>query len=133
MAGVSAVSATSHTRGIGFLLGADLAYTVYSGTNSSPQTTDVFGDDARIGTLMKYVKIGGIKTLFYVSVASWLDRSVWPLIGGIIAGSSMHYLYIHAAGEARKRGGAGSTMEAPAGQNGRPSGFYDRPRSTLRG
>jgi len=109
MAGVSAVSAQNHSRGIEFLLGVDLAFTVYSGTNSSPQTTDVFGDPARLDSLWKYVRIGGVMTIICVSIAAWLDRSAWPVIGGVFAGGVMHGLYHHAAREARKRNGGGST------------------------
>lgn len=120
MAGVGAIveSGRKSGRGMLFLLGADLAYTLYSGTNSSPQTTDVFGDPTRLQTLWKYVRIGGVGTLFYVTIASVLERSWWPLIGGLTAAGFMHGLYGHAAKEARKRTAAGGSTAGtirPAG------------------
>lgn len=93
-----------------FLLGVDTAYNVYGGTNSSPQTTNVFGDKTRRRTLMKYVWIGGAKTLLYTGIASWLQRSWWPLIGGGMAAAIMHYLYVDAAKAAAKRAGEGDDL-----------------------
>lgn len=90
--------------GVLFLLGIDTAYQVYGGTNSSPQTTDVFGDPVRRATLMKYVYIGGLKTLLYTGFASWLQRSWWPLIGGAVGCGAMHGLYVHASKQAARRG-----------------------------
>jgi hypothetical protein len=105
--------------GILFLLGIDTAYNVYGGTNSSPQTTDVFGDPVRRRTLMKYVYIGGAKTIVYTAIASVLQRSWWPLIGGSVAAATMHWLYCHAAGEAAKRG-AGVPAAGGTPSTGRP-------------
>lgn len=110
-----------------FLLGVDTAYNVYGGTNSSPQTTDVFGDATRRRTLMKYVYIGGFKTIFYTGVASWLQRSWWPLIGGATAATWMHCLYVHAARQAARRAGDEPPPEHPAEgaatpRVGRPAG-----------
>lgn len=90
--------------GVLFLLGIDTAYQVYGGTNSSPQTTDVFGDPVRRATLMKYVYIGGLKTLLYTGFASWLQRSWWPLVGGAVGAGAMHSLYVHASRQAAARG-----------------------------
>lgn len=136
MAGTGALSlsSTKGSRGVLFLLGADLAYTVYSGTNSSPQTTDVFGDEARIGSLWKYVRIGAIKTAFYCGIAAVLERSWWPLIGGGLAGGSMHLLYRHAAACARQRHG---TTSQPAGSHSAPRpgfvGVFSRTPPRTRG
>lgn len=121
------MSMTRGSRGTLFLLGADLAYTVYSGTNSSPQTTDVFGDEARIASLWKYVRIGAAKTLFYCTVAALLERSWWPLIGGGIAGGTMHMLYRHAAAQARRRGGPASTQETSSSSGASVPSFAIRP------
>lgn len=99
-----------------FLLGIDTAYNVYGGTNSSPQTTDVFGDrdPERVRSLMKYVWIGGAKVLAYTGIASYLARSWWPLAGGVIGGGAMHCLYLHARGQARKRNDGGPVPPDPA-------------------
>ncbi len=79
-----------------FLLGVDAAYNVYGGTNSSPQTTELFAAE-REHTLMKYVRIGGIKVFLYTIIASVISRSWWPLIGGAMVAAIMHTLYRHAA------------------------------------
>ena len=43
---------------------ADLAYTLYGATNSSPQTTELFAAD-RAKTLSKYVYLGHAQALGY--------------------------------------------------------------------
>jgi hypothetical protein len=103
MAGVGAMKAKNDSRGLEFLVGVDVAFTVYSGTNSSPQTTDVFGDENRLASLWKYVRIGGVLTFICVGISSALDRSPWALVGGVFAGGIMHGLYHHAASQARQR------------------------------
>ena len=43
---------------------ADLAFNIYSATNSSPQTTELFAGD-RADTLMKWVWVGGGAVLVF--------------------------------------------------------------------
>jgi len=48
------------TKAVLFGVAADLVYNVFSATNSSPQTTELFAAD-RAATLWKYVKLGGVQ------------------------------------------------------------------------
>ena len=83
------------TAAISYGIYADLAYNLYSATNSSPQTTELFSGD-RAQTLWKYVIIGHIQAVILGLFGSFLDRSLWPLAGTLSIGGVMHYMYSHA-------------------------------------
>ena len=74
---------------------AGLAYEVFSATNSSPQTTELFAGD-RAETLWKYVRLGDVQVIAFGAFASFLDRSLWPLLGVAASGIVMHGMYRHA-------------------------------------
>lgn len=83
-----------------FLLGVDAAYNVMGGSNSSPQTTEVFGKGKRKKTLMKWVYLAEIKILLYTGFASWIAPKgvrFWPIFGGLIVAVEMHLSYVYAA------------------------------------
>jgi hypothetical protein len=80
---------------IAFGVAADLVYNVFSATNSSPQTTELFAGD-RAATLMKYVRLGGLQSAILVGIMAVRGRSVWPIIGGGLAGAMMWMMYNHA-------------------------------------
>jgi hypothetical protein len=86
-----------HVVGAGALLGifADLAFNIYGGTNSSPQTTELFAED-RSETLWKYVRVGHGGAFAYGAAGSLLEGSWWPLIGSVSVIFFMHSLYAHA-------------------------------------
>lgn len=92
------------TAAISFGVYADLAYNLYSATNSSPQTTELFAGE-RSKTLWKYVIIGHGQALVLGVFGSILDRSWWPLFGTVTIGAVMHGMYQHAvnAGKAQAR------------------------------
>lgn len=94
---------------------ADLAYNLYSATNSSPQTTELFAGD-RAETLWKYVRIGHVQAIGLGLFGSLLDRSWWPLLGTISIGGIMHGMYRHAL--AAGRGMAHPAGADPASSNG---------------
>lgn len=102
MADASRVRAA--TAAISFGVYADLAYNLYSATNSSPQTTELFAGE-RSETLWKYVVIGHMQAIALGLFGSILDRSWWPLFGTVSIGAVMHGLYQHAlvAGRKQKR------------------------------
>ena len=83
---------------------ADLAFNLYSATNSSPQTSELFAGE-REATLWKYVKVGHGVALVLGVFGSFLDRTLWPLIGTVSVGVVMHGMYRHAieAGKGQKR------------------------------
>jgi len=72
-----------------------VGYDVYSSTNSSPQTTELFASD-RADTLWKYVRLGGVQVIALSAFASKIEGSPWPLIGGLTAAGIMHLMYMHA-------------------------------------
>jgi hypothetical protein len=74
---------------------ADLAFNLYSATNSSPQTSELFAGE-REKTLWKYVKFGHGIALVFGAIGSFLDRTLWPLIGTVSVGVVMHCMYRHA-------------------------------------
>lgn len=92
------------TAAISFGVYADLAYNLYSATNSSPQTTELFAGE-REKTLWKYVIIGHWQAFALGVFGSILDRSWWPLFGTLSIGAVMHGMYRHAvnAGKSQAR------------------------------
>jgi hypothetical protein len=74
---------------------ADLAFNLYSATNSSPQTSELFAGE-REQTLWKYVKFGHGIALVFGAIGSFLDRTLWPLVGTVSVGVVMHCMYRHA-------------------------------------
>lgn len=79
---------------------ADLAANMYSATNSSPQTTELFAGE-RSETLWKYVIIGHVQAVLFGVIGSILDRTLWPLIGTLSIGTIMHCMYQHALNAGR--------------------------------
>lgn len=92
------------TAAVSFGVYADLAYNLYSATNSSPQTTELFAGE-RAESLWKYVMLGHVQAIALGVFGSILDRSLWPLFGTISIGAVMHSMYSHALvkGRGQKR------------------------------
>lgn len=103
----------STTAAVSFGVYADLAYNLYSATNSSPQTTELFAGDRGV-TLWKYVVIGHVQAVVLGVFGSILDRSLWPLFGTLSIGGVMHYMYQHALK-------AGAAVAPPAGSTPIPT------------
>lgn len=102
------------TAAISFGIYADLAYNLYSATNSSPQTTELFAGE-RSKTLWKYVLIGHGQAIGLGIFGSILDRSFWPLFGTLSIGAVMHGMYAHALKAGRSA--ARPSMAAPVTDN----------------
>lgn len=117
------------TAAVAFGVYADLAANMYSATNSSPQTTELFASD-RSETLWKYVVVGHTQAVFFGVVGSILDRTLWPLLGTLSIGTVMHCMYRHAL-----KAGQGKAPPANASDMGgsmRRGSLFDhapRPRS----
>ena len=109
---------------VSFGVYADLAANMYSATNSSPQTTELFAGDRSV-TLWKYVRIGHAQAIVFGVIGSVLDRSLWPLVGTLSIGGIMHAMYTHAlkAGQGVARPAAADTGSASAGS------VYSMPRA----
>ncbi len=101
--------------GLLFLEGVGQGYNVISATNSSPQTTEVYGDGPRLNSLMKWVWIGHAQVLVFMGLASIIARSFWPLIGGGLVVGTMHCCYSHAR-TCAKRGSSSSSAAPGAAQ-----------------
>ncbi|HEY2309475.1 MAG TPA: hypothetical protein VGI05_26655 [Streptosporangiaceae bacterium] len=101
---------------IAFGVAADLTYTVFGATNSSPQTTELFASD-RAETLMKYVKLGALQAAVLIGVMTFrsaaggggMARAFWPAAGGVLTGTMMWLMYAHAlsAGQGKQPPAAG--------------------------
>lgn len=78
-----------------FGVAATMVYDVFSATNSSPQTTELFASD-RAETLWKYVRLGGVQSAVLIGIMTFRGRSVWPVLGGASAGAMMWAMYAHA-------------------------------------
>lgn len=110
---------------VAFGVAATLVYDVFSATNSSPQTTELFAAD-RAETLWKYVRLGGLQSVMLVGIMTYrasadgggLARAAWPIFGGVAAGALMWAMYSHAlkAGQS-----AGDTPAAKAVNWWRPA------------
>lgn len=75
-----------------FGVSAALVFQIFSATNSSPQTTEIFAA-SRSATLMKWVRRGMVTSLGFMAVMAWRTRSLWPILGGGAAGASMAWMY----------------------------------------
>ncbi len=91
---------------VAFGIAADLVYNIYSATNSSPQTTELFASE-RSATLWKYVKLGGAQSLLLVGIMAVRGRTFWPILGGAAAATMMHLMYSHALRAGQAGGGNG--------------------------
>lgn len=94
------------TAGAALLFGVyvDAVFNLYSFTNSSPQTTELFAKQ-RANTLMKYVKIGDIAGIAIGLIGVGLapkGQRMWPMIGAGSAVIFAHLLYNHALASGTK-------------------------------
>jgi hypothetical protein len=82
---------------VAFGVAADLVYNIFSATNSSPQTTELFAGD-RADTLWKYVKLGAVQSavLVGVMVVGGGPSGAWALAGGLLSAGFMWAMYRHA-------------------------------------
>jgi hypothetical protein len=86
---------------------AALVFDVFSSTNSSPQTTELFARD-RAGTLWKWIRIGAVVSIAFIALAVFTeygskreDKSAYlaPVVGGVAALAIMWAMYSHALTE----------------------------------
>ena len=93
------LNGTGGLNAVTFGVAADLIYNVFSATNSSPQTTELFAGD-RAGTLWKYVRLGGLQSALLIGIMAAGGREggqwKWALAGGGVAGVFMWAMYAHA-------------------------------------
>ena len=90
--GITVIAHNTGSDGVLFGVSAALVFQIFSATNSSPQTTELFAKE-RSGTLMKWVRRGLITSIGFMAVMAWRTRSLWPIFGGGAAGASMWWMY----------------------------------------
>lgn len=97
---------------------AALIFDVFSSTNSSPQTTEMFAKD-RANTLWKWVRIGAVISIMFIALAAFTEMrdkktdksTMWaPIIGGTMALGVMWWMYSNAL----KSGGAATPQASAA-------------------
>ena len=117
----------SASAAISFGVYADLAFNLYSATNSSPQTSELFAGE-REQTLWKYVKVGHVVAVVLGLFGSFLDRTLWPLIGTLSVGAVMHGMYRHAiaAGKGQQRPSNADDGDRRGHGGARPRGWVSR-------
>ncbi len=118
-AGVVSRAGGGAVDAVAFGVAADLVYNIFSATNSSPQTTELFAGD-RADTLWKYVRLGGGQSILLVGIMAYrashdgVGHAVWPVFGGALAGVLMWGMYSHAlkAGGGTKPPGPGQPAKS---------------------
>lgn len=83
--------------GVPFLVTVGVVYEIVAATNSSPQTTEI-NAKTRAPTLMKWVHIGMVQSLFFVIVAAIMDKKRRSpiLCGGFLSMGFMYGQYVYA-------------------------------------
>lgn len=99
---------------------AALVFDIFSSTNSSPQTTELFAKD-RAATLWKWIRIGAVVSIAFIALAVYTEfkhgegeKSAYlaPVVGGVAALAIMWAMYSHALSE-----GGGSKPGRKIGYN----------------
>lgn len=98
-----------------FLAAVNEAMQVFGTFCSSPQTTELFAK-AREATLMRYVMIANVNAIGLGLFASWIGRSVWPLIGNLFVIAELTYIYKWAARKGKQ--GPGPISDPTVGLGG---------------
>lgn len=132
MSGVVAGVAEDNPIGFGataailFGVSVDATLTIFGATNSSPQTTHIFAKD-RANTLMWYVYAGLIGTVIVVGIMAMgafrdggAKLAAWPVLGGVISGGGMMWLYKRAV----KEGGGKNQTQGKQGNGTFQYGCY---------
>ena len=90
--GITVIAHNTGSDGVLFGVSAALVFQIFSATNSSPQTTELFAKE-RSSTLMKWVRRGLVTSIGFVAIMAWRTKSLWPIFGGGAAGASMYWMY----------------------------------------
>lgn len=93
-------------NGIALLVAAGIVYEIIAANCSSPQTTEL-NAGARAPTLMKWVALGDVQAIMFLSLAGYFDKKHRAAIalGGGTALVLMHGLYMHAKASGMKNPG----------------------------
>jgi len=93
--------------GVPFLVSAGIVYEIIAKDVSSPQTAEL-NAAKRAPTLMKWVHVGQVEAIFFVTLACLMDRKRAPAyaLGGVFAMVITEAEYLHAKSYGLKNGGA---------------------------
>lgn len=100
------VAEISGQDGVAFLVSAGIVYEIIAAACSSPQTAEI-NAGTRAATLMKWVHIGSVQAVLFVTAAAMIDRKHAKsiLLGGSLAWLIMYGCYWHA-----KKAGLASSL-----------------------
>lgn len=100
---------SSGAFGVPFLVAAGITYEIIAKDCSSPQTVEI-NASVRAATLMKWVHIGQVESIIFLSIAAYCDKKHRQpiLLGGILAMIITEFEYIHAKTYGLAGGGAGT-------------------------
>lgn len=97
------------TRMLTVAVAAEMVYQLVGSNMSSPQTAEL-NAAARAPTISKWVNLTNAEAAAWTVFLCILDRSLWPAVGGSIAGVGMWLKYRYAIG-AGLRSGAPATEQ----------------------
>src|SRR5262245_60092454 len=82
------------TAALLFVTSVNNAIDVFSATNSSPWTAENFGgDEEKVASLREYVTHAVVLTGITNGIGAVVARSIWPLLGALVASGYMWWLY----------------------------------------
>lgn len=95
------------TRMLTVAVAAEMIYQLVGSNMSSPQTAEL-NAPARAPTIDKWVNLTMAEAAAWVIFLCWLDGSLWPALGGILAGAGMWLKYRYAINSGLSDGQAGT-------------------------
>lgn len=102
-------TALTGTRMLTVAVAAEMVYQLVGSNMSSPQTAEL-NAAARAPTISKWVSLTNIEATAWIIFLCILDQSLWPLLGGGLAGCGMWLKYRYAINSGLQSG-------APATEN----------------
>jgi len=105
---IGGVASRNQGAAILFIASATNALDVFSATNSSPWTAENFGgDEEKVASLQEYVSHAVLLTGITNIIGAIIARSIWPLVGAIVASAYMWWLYERAVSRGMRAGSKG--------------------------
>lgn len=102
-----AESVLTGTRMLTVAVAAEMVYQLVGSNMSSPQTAEL-NAPARAPTIGKWVNLTMAEAAGWIAFLCWLDRSWWPLLGGLLAALGMWLKYKYAISSGLKSGAPGT-------------------------
>lgn len=96
-------SVLTNTRMLTVAVAAEMVYQLVGSNMSSPQTAEL-NAAARAPTISKWVTLTNAEAAAWIIFMCALDQSLWPLLGGGIAGVGMWLKYRYAINSGLQNG-----------------------------